>query len=392
MIAFVDPFNRGLSHVPVNSGLLEAALLASPESSAVVAAEHEHLAGMLDLLDPGLRPRVKGTVAIDPPVPGIKFVGRLRADLANLRALMAHCDAGTTLIVGDLAPATLYALRIALAGRRRQFDRVAAVLHGNAAEIAGWRARNPLVRLTQLREAIRRAPRDTRFIVLESAIRQALIEAAPELSGRLHVIPHPLPLAEAHLPPPDGATTDRDKSARLKIAFVGAAHAKKGFAAFLTLAEKLTAQHSDAFEFHAIGWLPPESASLDMTCLSRQPTSRKIGRAEFVAALSGVDYVCMPYDPSLYRYSASGTLIDAIACGKPLIGLKSPMLEDLWRGFGDIGELAETMDDLCARTAALAVRPDPNRYRRQIEALATIAVSRSPKSLAGRWRGLWPDS
>ena len=390
-IAFLDPFNRGLSHVPVNVGLLEAAMLASPDRPVVIAAEGEHLSGMLELLAPTLRYRLAETVAIDPPAPGGRFMERIRYDLANIRLLLARCAPDTTLIIGDLAPATLYAMRLALAGRRRLVTRVAAVLHGNASEIAGWRARNPLVRLTQLREAIIRAPGDTRFIVLEPAIRQALIEAAPELAERLHVLPHPLPIAESRLVPAAWSTSAPVHGNRIKIAFLGAAHPKKGFSAFLELALTLKRLPGDAFEFQAIGWLPPESAGLNLSCLTRLPTPHKIGRAEFVAALSGIDYVCMPYDPSLYRYSASGTLIDAIACGKPLLALKSPMLEDLWHEFGDIGELAESIEDLGARAATLAERPDPDRYRRQVETLATIAVSRTPQSLGDRWIRLWPD-
>ena len=39
MIVFVDPFNHGLSHVPVNAGIIETAFAAEPGCKLVIAAE-----------------------------------------------------------------------------------------------------------------------------------------------------------------------------------------------------------------------------------------------------------------------------------------------------------------------------------------------------------------
>lgn len=389
MIAFIDPFSRGLSHVPVNVGLLEAALLGSPEKSAIVAAEKEHLAAMLDLLDDGLRSRVRQAIEIDPPLPDIAFIGRLRADLASFRTLLARCERGSTLVVGALEPATLYALRVALMGRRRTIDRIAAILHGNAAQIAGWRARNPLVRVTQLREALGWAPPGTRFVVLESTIRQALIETAPELSGQLHVVPHPIPLAEARRSSSATQSRELTRTGRLKIAFLGGAYPNKGFAAFLTLAKTLTDRRGDAFEFQAIGWLPPQSAALDMSSLSLRPAPHKIGRTQFVTALAGADYVCMPYDPGAYRFSASGTLLDAIAHAKPVLAIRTQMLDDLRRDFGDIGEFGDSIEELCDCIESLPAVGHPERYKLQVANLSRLAASRSPVVIAGALDALW---
>ena len=389
MIAFIDPFSRGLSHVPVNVGLLEAALLASPEKWAVVAAEKEHLTAMLDLLDDGLRSRVRQAIEIFPPPTDTAFSGRLRPDLASFRTLLAQCDRGSTLVVGALEPATLVALRIALVGRRRTIDRIAAVLHGNAAQIAGWRARNPFVRLTQLREAMGWAPPDTRFVVLESSIRQALLEAAPELSGRLHVVPHPLPLAETRSSSDAAQSQEPARTGRLKIAFLGGAYPNKGFAAYLALAKTLMVRKGNAFEFQAIGWLPPQSAALDMSCLSLRPAPHKIDRAQFVAALSGIDYVCMPYDPGAYRFSASGTLLDAIAHAKPVLAIRTPMLDDLRRDFGDIGEFGDSIEGLCDSMESLPATGTSERYKLQVANLSRIAASRSPVVVAAALVSLW---
>ena len=94
MIAFVDPFNRGLSHVPVNVGIIETALLASHKEEMVITADSAHLDGLLDLLDPSLRNRIGSTVPLDLPEPGVRFVRRLRGDFANLAKVFGFSPGG----------------------------------------------------------------------------------------------------------------------------------------------------------------------------------------------------------------------------------------------------------------------------------------------------------
>ena len=391
MIAFVDPFNRGLSHVPVNVGIIETALLASHKEEMVITADSAHLDGLLDLLDPSLRNRIGSTVPLDLPEPGVRFVRRLRGDFANLAKVFGFSPGGADLIIADLAPATLHALRLNTLRHPGAFRRIAAVLHGNASEIAGWRARNPFVRITQLRSAMSLAPRQTRFVVLEASIQRALLAVAPEFQGRIVTVPHPLPLREGVRECTE-STHDSESAGRpLKIGFLGAAQVKKGFGTFLSIARQLFRQWPGAVEFHAIGWLPPESENLDLACLARPPGREKISRSDFVAALTGVDYVCMPYDPDLYRYSASGTLIDAVACGKPVLAIRSPTLDDLQQDFGDIGELGDTAEDLSAHIDRLIRARDLNRYRAQVATLSRIAMARSPQQLIHEWQAVWAD-
>ena len=391
MISFVDPFNRGLSHVPVNVGIIESSLLAWPADDMVIAGDASHLEGLLDLLDPSLRIRIKYRVPLRLPEPGARFRQRLQGDLIGLSKVFALSPGAATLIVADLAPATLYALRLNDARRPSAFGRIAAVLHGNAAEIAGWRARNPLVRLTQLRSAMSWAPARTRFVVLEASIERALIQAAPELTGRLITLPHPLPLREC---PNGGQKAWPDFASDvypLKIAFLGAAQEKKGFGTYLSLARTVAAMWPGKVEFLAIGWLPPESENLDLACLTQPPGRLKISRSEFTAALANVAYVCMPYDPDLYRFSASGTLIDAVSSGKPVLAIRSPTLDDIQMEFGDIGDIAESAEELGEKISALMRASDGNRYRMQVENLVRVAASRSPKLLSQVWRAAWSD-
>ena len=390
MFVFVDPFNRGLSHAPFNAGLIETLHAAEPGRQMVVAAEADHLAGLAELVDPALWLRTK-QIPLAPAPAGSSFRARLAIDYRLLRQVFSLADKGARLVIADLAPATLYALRLNAMLRPSAFASIAAVLHGNAAELAGWRARNPLIRATQLRAAMGVVPTNCRFLVLEDAIRRALGECVPEHSSVLATLPHPIPTYE-------GKRCDKahdDPSVQLagpiRIAFLGAAQEKKGFGTFLALAQRLVRQYPERVEFDAIGWLPPESAGLDLSCLTRRPSLTKINRAEFLSALDAVDYVCLPYDQELYRFSASGTLLDAVSARKPVIALRSPLLEDLQAEFGNIGVLANDFEQLASMTERLIQAQKTTDYQQQVATMSRICSARMPQNLAERWLTLFPD-
>jgi glycosyltransferase involved in cell wall biosynthesis len=393
MFVFTDPFNRGLSHVPFNAGLIETALAADPGRRVVIAAEKEHLEGLAELVDRDIWRKAK-RIPLMPPPPGSRFVPRLVADCRNLDPVFRSSSGRATFVLMDLAPATLYALRLNALRHPQAFRQFVAVLHGNAAELAGWRARNPFIRATQLRSAMAAVPRKTRFAVLEDSIRRALLDVAPEFAERFATLPHPLPTIEGNRQPGgwgEPAAEGAQELRPIRIAFLGAAQGKKGFDTFLELARNLTCRLPGRVEFHAIGWLPPESAGLDLSSLARQPSRNKIDRAEFLKALESIDYVCMPYSQELYRYSASGTLLDAVATGKPLVALRSPILEDLQTDFGDIGELGDSREQLEVQIEDLILRRDSHRYQRQRLVMKKICEARMPRNLVSHWRALCPD-
>lgn len=391
MIVIIDPFNRGLSHVPFNAGLIETAHAAEPDRKILVAAEKDHLAGLAELVFPDIWRNIQ-QIPVTPAPAGTPFKPRLKADFRNLRQVFNASTGNAAIVLADLAPSTLYALRLNQWLNRSAFSRFAAVLHGNAAELAGWRARNPLIRMTQLRSAMRHAPTNTRFIILENSIRHALAEIAPEHTTSLCTLSHPIPAGEAARNATSVWLDAKPLSRPVRIGFLGAAQGKKGFDGFLELAQKLCQRFPGLVEFHAVGWLPPENASQDFSCLTRAPSPVKLGRKEFLEALGEIDYVCMPYSQEVYRYSASGTLLDAASAHKPIIALRSPLFEDLVREFGDIGEFADSLDQLENVTAKLVAEHDPTLYSRHAMAMAKLCEARLPKNLVPSWNALFKHS
>lgn len=231
------------------------------------------------------------------------------------------------------------------------------------------------------------APPKTRFLLLEKALLTLVREAAPELCQKFLSLPHPLPASAAHWATPVPAPLNRSGQARaIRVAFIGNATKKKGFVEFVALAQAITTRLAGKIEFHAIGALSKDSAGLDLRHLAVLPSEKKLSRKKFLEALAGIDYICMPYCQTAYRYRASGTLLDAAAAGKPVLALITPTLEALQSQFGDFGLLANTLGQLQSELEALVMKPAPERYGVQVGVMRVILKSRMPSSLAAEWQ------
>lgn len=391
MIVFVDPFNHGLSHVPINAGVVETAVAADPDESLLIAAHDEHLAGLYESLDDNAKRHVISQISITPAPAGTRFISRFLYDLQNLKTVIGAADNISTLILADLAPSTLYALRVALLICRSTPKKIVAVLHGNASELAGWRARNPFIRATQLCSAMNIASRTTSFLVLEDAIRDRLCEVSPQYAHQFVSLPHPLPSEEVTItsPVPDGHENVPTKIKHpIRIAFLGAAQEKKGFGEFLKLAEQINAQLPGKAEFHVIGWMSDDCPVPQLSSLARKPSTRKLNRAEFLHAVQSIDYVCLPYNRDLYQYSASGTLLDAITATKPIFAISSPTLDDLQKKYGDFGIIADDMQLLTEQIKAALIDHNIKKYQDQRAVMQLIRHDRLPDSLKVRWKSL----
>jgi hypothetical protein len=84
--------------------------------------------------------------------------------------------------------------------------------------------------------------------------------------------------------------------------------------------------------------------------------------------------------------SASGALLDAITWLKPVIAKRLPIVEALFRRFGDIGYLCDDESAMHDSLETAVTALDAARYRRQAEAMRMVWDSRSPAALAVDYR------
>ena len=248
------------------------------------------------------------------------------------------------------------------------------ILHSHLGEAMGWRSRNPLIRATDLVSQLRRPlPQSVRIVALELGMKEAINDTLPAVSPAVVTLEHPILSSEWTANPPLTPT------GKVKIGFVGHARRAKGFDLFVELAHRCS---RDDIEFHAIGHSSPETDQLDLSRLARKPSQMPLLRDEYLAALEGVDLVCLPLPGHVYDFTGSGTVSDAIAALKPLIVFRNRTMEAIFARYGPIGWLADDRDDLFRLVGELDPIEFARRHSSWVNNLKALREARRPELLA----------
>jgi glycosyltransferase involved in cell wall biosynthesis len=378
-IGVLEPVCNGMQHAPVNAAILQIVSLAYPDARIRFFAEQRHLHEVQAITG---RPPAIECIPIDVPATDVSFARRLSFEYGALRTIMRSIGyENSHVIVSTALASTIQAVRL-FHWIEGQEVPVQAVLHGYLNDIVGWRSRNPLRRMLDLRSALeKRNDRSLQFLVLEESIRQQLVALLPGLGARVAAIGHPFPegqVAESPLP----------LRHPLHIGFLGLATPQKGFDVFLGLAEKVRAMHGSNVQFHALGRAMTGAETRSYEVLDTSPTREGLSRDEYVRRVHGLHFVCLPYRGSHYELSASGVLLDAIALLKPIVALPSPTIREIFSREPSAGYLCDTPEQLVDVVSTLVSRLDEDAYRQQVSALRSLRSERSPTSLAKRYAEL----
>ena len=248
------------------------------------------------------------------------------------------------------------------------------ILHSHLGEAMGWRSRNPLIRAADLVSQLRRPlPEAVHIVALELGMKEAINDSLPAVSPAVVTLEHPILSSEWTANPPLTPT------GKVKIGFVGHARRAKGFDLFVELAHRCS---RDDIEFHAIGHSSPETDQLDLSRLARKPSQMPLLRDEYLAALEGVDLVCLPLPGHVYDFTGSGTVSDAIAALKPLIVFRNRTMEAIFARYGPIGWLAHDRDDLFRLVGELDPIEFVRRHSSWVNNLKALREARRPELLA----------
>lgn len=389
MILVFEMTWTGLTHAPGNSATVQIIARAFPDEAVRVHADATHLAelrrdaALMALPNVALVP-----IEVSPLWRGrthIVSFRRLAQEFRTVRAGLAAVPGGepclvfliSTTATGTFAAA--WAARLAGRGTALQVG-----FHGNLNDATGWRPRNPLRRALDTRSAIEaRHPVPTRFLVLEEAIRTALVARIPAAAERTDVVPLPINTAEL------AAATGGALGTPVRIGFVGLGTAAKGIDTFLAVAGRLRARWgAERVEFIHVGRMPAEADLTDHGLLAHPPSADQLTRAEFEARLASLHYVFLPFRTGYYDLSASGALIDALTWLKPLVTSRVPLTEQFFAEYGDIGALCEDAAGLEAALETIVSAMDTARYATQVAALRAAREKRRVEILAGRYRAL----
>lgn len=379
MIEVLEFLCADLEHLVVNAGLIDTVAEAFPDEIHV-HCEARHGAHLRQVLGDRHRDRIRW---LDAAIPQRRagIAARLPREYGLLRRAAAGQGKPRLRLLLSAHRSLLWALAL-----RRVFGRdripTQVVLHGEVGEVAGWRSRNPLRRLFDMRSTLARCSAlGTQLLVLEHAIAEALRAEMPRIAPGVAAIPYPLTVSVL------GDASPPAVNSAIRIAFLGLATEAKGFGVFLEVAERMARACPGRFEFHAVGSTPPGSASTGLHVLARQPAAAQLSQADFLAGLRGIHYVCLPFRGSHYDFAASGALLDAVANLRPVIALPTPVLTRMFETHR-IGYLCQSADEIVAVLRQLAADFPAQAYSAQVAAMIALRNDRQPRALAGPYREL----
>jgi hypothetical protein len=361
MIVVAEPTYADGEHAAVNAALLECFALA--RGPVLFAATPLNQACVREAANSTRCATVFQDITVLPP--GGISLRRMWAQWKVLEGL-SRAHAPRILILLSAGPETLYVIR-ALVGRYPALN-VFAVMHGNLAEIVGWRSRDPRRRLVDLRSslAVARHPR-IRLVVLEPYIRDAAARAG--LTHEFLVWLHPCASCErAPLAP-------WAPGPRLRVTFVGTANQAKGFEDFIALSRAV----GPAFDWSLAGKLGPEYRSRDLRGIEQ--AAEPLSRAAFVERVRRADYAFLAFR-SKYELIASGSLLDCITQRKPLIAIGSNLLAGFEQRYGPFGYLCPDLPAAEALLSEPGRLRDPAVYARFQCTLDSMYRDRVPAALA----------
>jgi len=350
MILVFDPVVLGASHVPFNSALLSILCKAYPQDSVIMCAVASHTT--LLKRAPGLDRVVFRSFPEDWRENFREELPRLIRELNPTNVVLCGCSASKLSIVRKVA-------------RRQSNVSFDCVTHGELAEPAGWRSRNPWHRRNDFFGIVGRGfSSNVRFVVLEHAIVDKLRQIAPRRQ-LVSALPHPLScLGEGT------AHEQADKHRRAVISFVGGTFRSKGFATFVECARRF----GETFDFRVIGARAHEYDPALDDLFTVPPSVEKLERDVFEAALLETDVICLPLDPVRYSWSASGTLLDAIALDIQLLTMRTAVTRDWETRYGEFGLLADNETSMIEQLEAIrsgmqpwALTDDQRRSREKIK-------------------------
>lgn len=386
MILVFEMIWTGTHHAPGNSVTLQSIAAALPDQQVRMHAESTHLDNLR--ADPKLTAHRNVSFAEIT----ISAHYRYRTQIVSTRRALtefatlwrgvraAPADQKLLIMLISATPTAIMAARL-VARLDRRVVGVQVGLHGNLNDLTAWRSRNPLARCFDLPSVMGGPqPPYLRYLVLENAVRRALVEDRPAAGAAADVLPLPVNVAE--LP----AVPEMTLGFPLRIGLVGQATEDKGIGPFLETARIFKQRHGAKVEFYLVGRVYPGSDLAPFAVLDHAVSEEQLSRPDFLARLAPLHYVYLPLQARYYRLSASGGLLDAITWLKPVIATRLPIVADEFEKFGDIGHLCDDVPAMQAALEEIIQTMDAGRYARQRAALAQAREARMPEALARQYR------
>lgn len=167
---------------------------------------------------------------------------------------------------------------------------------------------------------------------------------------------------------------------KLILGYVGGFRTSKGADVFLDIAKQF--KHNPNIEFRMIGHTSGKNEQLrDAGIVIPDGVGDFfISREKMYELICQLDYVLYCFPPEGYRFTASGTVFDAIDCERPILAIRNDYFEGMFKAYGAFGYLEDDAERLISRIRLMINNKDSDMWN-----LKNVKEQLRPESAAKRF-------
>lgn len=342
-LLYIDTFSTGHIHEMFDASSLK--MFGDLYDEIVYCANKDSIENIKHLL--GEMPssiKVKSVNIVDIYKP----FGKLRRFLKQLQAAVLDCwyiatvSKNTDVVINYMTALALYPINWAA---RITDKRVLVVCHSDIQEVLGHNKVSWLFEksIHMLDKAGVKIAKNLWFAVLSDAILDNVLPlVSPQVKEKMLAFDHTAIFDR--IPKKSHIT-----SGKLILGYVGGLRANKGGDVFLKLAKHY--KNNSQIEFRIIGNTSDQRDKLNEAgvIIPDGVGDFFISRELMYDNICDLDYVLYCFPPEGYKYTASGTVFDAIDCERPILAIKNDYFSGLFKVCGEFGYLEEDYDNLVKR-------------------------------------------
>ena len=169
---------------------------------------------------------------------------------------------------------------------------------------------------------------------------------------------------------------------------IGVGHRAKGTDLLLRLVEMT--REATQVQFVLIGYVKDRTIRVRRGSRLRILSSNAaMDAAEMRVAIEGIDYALFLLKSTSYVLTESASLADALSSGKPIIALRSEIVEDRFNRFGNIGYLGIDLNEVAKIITRVGREIPKEEYGEQRANVILASHALAPSVCAGRllWEG-----
>lgn len=168
-------------------------------------------------------------------------------------------------------------------------------------------------------------------------------------------------------------------SNKIKIGVIGTMAQEKGADILISIAQKLNLLENKFISIEIIGKIICDTSQFENVGIILPPDKGKsfLDRDKFNELVDNLDYILYLYPVNSYRFTASGSIMDAINFNKPILSFKNDFFQYIFTKYGNLGYLVENETSMVNLINNLI---EPNNQHQHFN-FSSIKMALSPHEL-----------